>query len=137
MYIFSFITWSSNFISYLKRIRLIVFYETNELIAEATYDQRSHGVVHVRHLYESHLPVLWEELEGFHGETILGKSVLDLFLSYRSPECSKLNVVKSKKNVASVRIPYFIVAGLLTECLINAGLRSADRCFDNFSNRVS
>lgn len=55
----------------------------NELIAKATYDQRSHGIVHVRHLYESHLPVLREELEGFHGEAVLGESILDLFLSYR------------------------------------------------------
>jgi len=59
---------------------------TNELIAKATYDQRSYGIVHVRHLYESHLPVLREELEGFHGEAILGKSFLDLLFSYRSSE---------------------------------------------------
>lgn len=55
----------------------------SELIAKATYDQRSHGVIHVRHLYKSHLPVLREELEGFHSEAVLGKSILDLFLSYR------------------------------------------------------
>lgn len=63
-----------------------------ELIAKATYDQCSHGIVHVRHLYESHLPVLREELEGFHGEAVLGESFLDLLLSYRSSEKVKLNV---------------------------------------------
>jgi len=51
-----------------------------------TYDQRSYGIVHIRHLYESHLSVLREELESFHGEAILGESILDLFLRYRSPE---------------------------------------------------
>jgi len=51
-----------------------------------TYDQRSYGIIHVRHLYESHLSVLREELEGFHGEAVLGESILNLFLRYRSPE---------------------------------------------------
>lgn len=56
------------------------------LIIVMTYDQRSHGIVHVRHLYESHLPVLREELEGFHSEAVLGESILDLLLRYRSSE---------------------------------------------------
>lgn len=56
------------------------------MIIIMTYDQRSHGIVHVRHLYESHFPVLREELEGFHGEAVLGESILDLLLRYRSPE---------------------------------------------------
>lgn len=79
-YIFS---WKLYF---LRKIRIIVPRRSKELIAKATYDQRSHGIVHVRHLYESHLPVLREELEGFHGEAVLGESILDLFLRYRSPE---------------------------------------------------
>lgn len=71
----------------LRKIRIIAFpCGSNELIAKATYDQRSYGIVHVGHLYESHFPVLREELEGFHGEAVLGESILDLFLSYRSPE---------------------------------------------------
>lgn len=76
----------TNFYFSSKEIRIISSCGGNELIAKATYDQRSHGIVHVRHLYESHLPVLREELEGFHGEAVLGKSFLDLFFSYRSSE---------------------------------------------------
>lgn len=56
------------------------------LIIMITYDQRSYSIVHVRHLYKSHFPVLREELEGFHGETVLGESILDLLLRHRSPE---------------------------------------------------
>lgn len=107
-----------------------------ELIAKVTYDQRSHGIVHVRHLYESHFPVLREELEGFHGEAVLGECILDLFLRYRSPRKSKLNVAKPSGEECGAKYAG-VVDGLLTECWINAGSRSADRYFDNSSSRVS
>jgi len=71
-----------NFISRCGKLRS---HRVNELIGKATYDQRSYSIVHIGHLYESHFPILREELEGFHGEAVLGESILDLFLSYCSP----------------------------------------------------
>jgi len=99
-----------------------------------TYDQRSHGIVHVRHLYESHLSVLREELKSFHSEAVLSESILDFFLRYRSSE--RVNWMSLSPREAARNIICIIVR-LLTECLINAGSSSADRCSDSFSSQVS
>lgn len=95
------------------------------MVIMMTYDQRSHGIVHVRHLYESHLPVLREELEGFHGEAVLGESIFDLFLRYRSPERVNRTSLSHRKKK---RMKYFvscyccwITYGMFDKCRVALG----------------
>lgn len=49
-----------------------------------TYNESGNSIVHTGHLYECHFSVLREELEGLHGEAILGEGIPDFLLGHSS-----------------------------------------------------